>query len=227
MEAAGGDTEAAQEAHNDKMAALERKKDNEVREVKKKQFKLEKANNIAMALINGAQAIAKVTAQTGIGAIAAAPLTSALIAAQIATILSQKFVGAKGGIIPGGEQKFADGGMVVGPSHAQGGVKFAVGGRVAELEGGEAVINKRSTAMFKPQLSAMNAAGGGVRFEKGGITPGTRNALDNAKGTWNAQDIAGLISSSINAQQVYVTEADITTTQSTVSITEGLSTVFK
>ena len=227
MEAAGGDTEAAQEAHNDKMAALERKKDNEVREVKKKQFRLEKANNIAMALINGAQAIAKVTAQTGIGAIAAAPLTSALIAAQIATILSQKFVGAKGGIIPGGEQKFAEGGMVVGPSHAQGGVKFAVGGRVAELEGGEAVINKRSTAMFRPQLSAMNAAGGGVRFEKGGITPGTRNALDNAKGTWNAQDIAGLISSSINAQQVYVTEADITTTQSTVSITEGLSSVFK
>jgi len=141
--------------------------------------------------------------------------------------LSQKFIGAKGGIVPGVDDKFADGGMVVGPSHAQGGVKFAVGGRVAELEGGEAVINKRSTAMFRGQLSAMNAAGGGVKFEKGGITPGTRNALDNAKGTWTAGEIASLISGAVNSQQVFVTESDITSTQSSVSISEGLSSVFK
>jgi hypothetical protein len=61
-------------------------------------------------------------------------------------------------------QKFAKGGMVHGNSHAQGGEKFAVGGRVAELEGGEAVINKRSTAMFGGALSAMNVAGGGNSF---------------------------------------------------------------
>ena len=226
-EAAGQDTAAMQKTQDDKMEVLENRKNERIRAIKKRQFMIDKVNNIAMALINGAQAIAKVTAETGVAAIVAAPLTAALIAAQIATIMAQKFVGAKGGIIPGGDGKMAKGGMVVGGSHAQGGVKFAVGGRVAELEGGEAVINKRSTAMYRPQLSAMNAAGGGVKFERGGITPGTRNALSNAKGTWNANDIAGLISSSINAQQVYVTEADITTTQSTVSITEGLSTVFK
>jgi len=227
-EAAGGDTEAMQEAHDDKMNALERKKDEKIRVIKKKQFMMEKANNVAMALINGAQAIAKVTAQTGIGAIVAAPLTSALIAAQVGMILSQKFVGAKGGIIPGGDDKFAEGGMVVGNSHAQGGVKFAVGGRVAELEGGEAVINKRSTALFKPQLSAMNSHNGyGKKFAQGGITPGTRAALDASKGTWSANDIAGLISDSINQQQVYVTESDITSTQDTVSISEGLSSIFK
>ena len=61
-------------------------------------------------------------------------------------------------------QKFAKGGMVNGNSHAQGGEKFAVGGQVAELEGGEAVINKRSTAMFGGALSAMNVAGGGNSF---------------------------------------------------------------
>ena len=61
-------------------------------------------------------------------------------------------------------QKFAKGGMVYGKSHAQGGEKFAVGGQVAELEGGEAVINKRSTAMFGNTLSAMNVAGGGTSF---------------------------------------------------------------
>jgi len=56
-------------------------------------------------------------------------------------------------------EEFANGGMVQGKAHAQGGEKFAVGGRVVELEGGEAVINKRSTSMFSSQLSAMNAAG--------------------------------------------------------------------
>ena len=35
--------------------------------------------------------------------------------------------------------------MVKGPSHKNGGVKFNVGGEVVELEGGEAVINKKST----------------------------------------------------------------------------------
>ena len=61
-------------------------------------------------------------------------------------------------------QKFAKGGMVYGNSHAAGGEKFAVGGRVSELEGGEAVINRRSTAMFGGALSAMNVAGGGNSF---------------------------------------------------------------
>ena len=65
-------------------------------------------------------------------------------------------------------QQYALGGMVYGNSHAQGGEKFAVGGRVVELEGGEAVINKKSTAMFRNELSAMNVAGGGIDFSRGG-----------------------------------------------------------
>lgn len=67
------------------------------------------------------------------------------------------------------KQEFARGGLVYGKSHAQGGEMFAVGGRVAELEGGEAVINKRSTAMFGGALSAMNQAGGGVSFSSPNI----------------------------------------------------------
>jgi len=67
------------------------------------------------------------------------------------------------------KQEFAKGGLVFGKSHAQGGEMFAVGGRVAELEGGEAVINKRSTAMFGGALSAMNQAGGGVSFSSPNI----------------------------------------------------------
>ena len=62
-----------------------------------------------------------------------------------------------------------NGGMVKGPSHEKGGVKFNVGGEVVELEGGEAVINKKSTEMFRPILSKLNQAGGGVSFARGGI----------------------------------------------------------
>ena len=64
---------------------------------------------------------------------------------------------------------YKKGGMVKGPSHKNGGVKFDVGGEVVELEGGEAVINKKSTAMFKDILSKINQAGGGVKFGRGGM----------------------------------------------------------
>jgi len=65
--------------------------------------------------------------------------------------------------------KKARGGILDGPSHSQGGIQTAYG----ELEGGEAIINKRSTEKFAPLLSSINEAEGGVNFsptyEKGGI----------------------------------------------------------
>ncbi len=62
------------------------------------------------------------------------------------------------------------GGMFQGASHANGGVKFRVGGTIHEAEGGEAIINKRSTAKFRPILSAINSYNGnGVKFADGGI----------------------------------------------------------
>lgn len=135
---------AAQEIENKKAA------------IQKAENERKKQSSIINAIINGAVAITQAFAQLGpIGGAISAVVIAATTALQIATISAQKF---------------ARGGMVNGPSHAQGGVKFAVGGRVNELEGGEAVINKRSTAMFKPLLSAVNVAGGGVRFANGGIT---------------------------------------------------------
>jgi hypothetical protein len=60
-------------------------------------------------------------------------------------------------------------GMITGASHAMGGVPFSVDGQLGfEAEGGEAIINKKSTQMFRPLLSAINEAGGGVSFAKGG-----------------------------------------------------------
>lgn len=61
--------------------------------------------------------------------------------------------------------KFANGGILQGPRHSQGGIKTKFG----ELEGGEFVINRRATQSFLPILSAINSTG--VRkYENGGIT---------------------------------------------------------
>jgi len=113
----------------------------------------------------------------------------------------------------GQHSTYADGGMVYGNSHAQGGEKFAVGGRVVELEGGEAVINKRSTSMFRSQLSAMNSAGGGVKFADGGVT----NNPSFAKTQFDVTNQ----SSNRGSSRVVVVEADITSTQNTIKTIEA------
>lgn len=88
--------------------------------------------------------------------------------------------------------KFQRGGVLKGASHANGGVpvKMANGGMV-EAEGGEAIINKKSTAAFAPILSAINSYGGyGDKFERGGLlgVPSTSPVGD----TTNAQLLGAL-----------------------------------
>lgn len=122
-----------------------------------------------------------------------------------------------GGVI----DTFANGGMVHGKSHAQGGEKFAVGGRVVELEGGEAVINKRSTSMFRNQLSAMNAAGGGVKFADGGLM----NMPSFAQSQFSATSQAGMMGAIGQGGRVVVVESDISTVQNTVSVIEAEATI--
>ena len=112
---------------------------------------------------------------------------------------------------------YAQGGMVHGNSHAQGGEKFSVGGRVVELEGGEAVINKRSTSMFRSQLSAMNYAGGGVSFADGGVT----NVPSFAQTQFQVDGQRGIQGAMNQRSKVVVVEADITTSQNKVSAIEA------
>jgi len=186
----------------------------QLEQVQKKAFERKKRLDIAQAIVNGALAMTKVASQTGILTFAFSPFIAAMTAAQIAVIASQKF--ANGGMI----EEFANGGMVHGKSHAQGGEKFAVGGRVVELEGGEAVINKRSTAMFKNQLSAINSAGGGVKFADGGLMnlPSFAQSQFNAVGQQNMMGAIG------QSNRVVVVEADITNSQNTVGLIEAEAT---
>ena len=118
-------------------------------------------------------------------------------------------------------EEFANGGMVQGKSHAQGGEKFAVGGRVVELEGGEAVINKRSTAMFRNQLSAMNSAGGGVKFADGGLL----NMPSFSQQQFNALNQNQMVGAMGSSRKVVVVESDITDTQDAVSVIQSQATL--
>jgi len=152
------------------------------------------------------------------------PVNLIAMASTFATVLSL-FANVKalkdsfgdGGVV----EEFANGGMVQGKSHAQGGEKFAVGGRVVELEGGEAVINKRSTAMFSNQLSAMNAAGGGVKFADGGML----NSPSFSQQEFNAIGQNKMMGSMGGTSKVVVVEADITRSQETVNVIQSQATI--
>ena len=224
-----GNSEAQEninKTYEERKDVLEDKKNEKITHIKRQQFRLDKANSIAMALINGYQAITKVSAETGVAAIVAAPIMAGLIAVQVAAIASQKFIGARGGIIPEGD-KFARGGVVKGASHAQGGVNFNVGGRQVELEGKEVVVNARSSELFAPLLSDINSHNNwGDKFARGGITPGTGAVTNRKSGGFNTDELAFKIAGAVNNKQVFVVESDISGAQNTVAISESNAVIF-
>ena len=202
------------------LANIAKKHDDEMLALKISQFERDKKMDISQAIMKGAMGImniwgGNITGNPLADAIIKGILTTAMVATtglQIATIKSTAPPTAELGGIEG--ESFAVGGMVQGKSHAQGGEKFAVGGRVVELEGGEAVINKRSTAMFKPQLSAMNSAGGGKKFADGGMVFAT-DMLET-----QATSMENMILNN-DPQQVLLVEADVTNSQRSVANIEA------
>jgi len=178
----------------------------------------------AAAIANNIQALSEMT--VGVTSQAKLPFpaniigmvtTLSTIVSLLANIKAMKSAFGDGGVI----ETFANGGMVHGKSHAQGGEKFAVGGRVVELEGGEAVINKRSTAMFGRQLSAMNAAGGGVKFADGGLL----NMPSFSQQQFNAIGQNQMMGAMGSSGKVVVVEADITDSQNSVSVIQSEATI--
>lgn len=111
--------------------------------------KWRKMQGIVDATINGAIAFIKSMPNVLLMA-----LTAAATAVSIGTIAAQK--------LPERPPKQALGGYQEGNSHA-------LGGKIVEVEGGEYIINKKSTAQYLPLLEAINNAG--IRkFAEGGTT---------------------------------------------------------
>lgn len=199
---------------------IEKKFDDDMLKLKQDQFKRDQKMQISQAIMAGAMAIMNIWSSKATGnaiadAIIKGIMTTAMVAMtgiQVATIKAQAPPTAEFGGIEG--ETFAAGGMVQGKSHAEGGEKFAVGGRVVELEGGEAVINKKSTSMFRPMLSRMNEAGGGKKFADGGMVFATdmleTQAIQMENQLLNHQ-----------AQEVLLVEADVTNSQNSVANIEA------
>tara|TARA_R110002126_G_scaffold248007_1_gene390929 strand:- start:1336 stop:1884 length:549 start_codon:yes stop_codon:yes gene_type:complete len=176
---------------------------------------------VSQALIGGGMSIMNILGSSATGnVIADGIIKGILIAAsvamtgiQVSTIKAQQPPTAElGGVMD--NSFFKNGGMVFGNSHAQGGEKFAVGGRVAELEGGEAVINKKSTAMFKPLLSNLNVAGGGRKFADGGM-------VFDVDSITNESNMIDVLAGALSNQQVLLVEADVTNSQKNVKNIES------
>ncbi len=136
-------------------------------ELQKEAFEKNKRLQIANALMSGAVAfINALTVQPFWLGLVMAGLTAVMVALQVASISSQKFTGEKGGWIKG-------------KPHSQGGEKFYSENTTVELEGDEAIINKKSlsdgnvyTVSGTPRqiASGINQLGGnGVEFAPGSI----------------------------------------------------------
>ena len=193
-----------------------RKKDQLNREAFEKQKKISYLN----AIINTALAVTSaLSMQPFIVGLIMAVLAAAAGAVQIATIAGTKYEGAKGGLLRG-------------PSHKDGGIKYQYGGDIVELEGGEAVINKSSiasndvlslTGTPRQIASDINSYRGyGVNFAAGGYTPFTTPRPSGVRIQGN--DVEQTVDSKLAAMRVYVVETDITEVQGKVKKVQAEAT---
>ena len=172
----------SEEEKSKKIKAIEKRAAQEKYKIELENFNIGKALQITNAVIGTAQAaIAAYSSAVAVPVIgsALAPAMAAIAAAfgavQIGVIAAQQ---------PPPPPKLAKGGLLVGPSHAEGGIPVTVDGRSGyEAEGGEIVLTKGvySDPHLRQMASEINVAGGGVpivshsgRFAMGGALGGSQ-----------------------------------------------------
>lgn len=128
-------------AQQKKMEKEKKKMEEDKKKLEEKRFEEQKKVQTRQAIMSGALAVTNALSvhPFWVG-IAMAAMAAAASAAQIATIQSQKY---------------ANGGVIEGKSHSQGGVKV-LGGQ-AEVEGGEYITNKITTAKNVDLLEYINS----------------------------------------------------------------------
>lgn len=165
-------------------------------------------NQSAMAALN---AYASTTAIPVVGP-ALAPAAAAIAGA---------FGAAQVGLIAANKPRFSQGGVLDGPSHANGGIQmFGSGGYFGEAEGGEAILTKG--VMQNPALASMAsainvAAGGRPLFQDGGV-------IKPMQPTTASDNISNLLNTVTERQPVLVVET-LNQRQQSVQVTESLRTI--
>lgn len=198
-----GDTEEA----NQKRLEAEKAYNEEKKRLEKAAAKTALRFSLAQSIANSAQAITSaLTAGPVIGQIlagitAAATVTQiGIINAQIAAIDSYK----KGGML----RQMGTGGLVKGPAHEYGGVKYQRGG--IELEGNESIINRVSTVRYQDLLNQINLSGGGAPIV---------NNFDDSR------IVEAIATQRREPIRAYVVESDITNKQTIQRRLELLSSI--
>lgn len=130
-----------------RLAKEKEKLEKEISKREKQQRKNDLISGIAQGVANTAEGVTKMLAL---------PWPLNLVMAALVGSLG----GAQVGIMTKQLTKLADGGKLEGPSHAAGGMRIQ--GTNVEVEGGEYVVNKRSTAANEGLLSMINSADGPV-----------------------------------------------------------------
>ena len=167
---------------------------------------LVKDNAISSAVISIANGVLSAIALGPVGL----PTIPGIIAAglaQLAIIKSVETVKAEHGL------------MIDGASHSNGGVNVMTPNGMIEAEGGEFIMNKLSTAMFRDELSAISQAGGGVPLAQRGML------IEGASGSSSLRNLGNDISGAVNNVQTVLVTEDLTAVQSRVSVTEQISTL--
>lgn len=116
--------------------------------------------------------------------------------------------------------KAARGGILNGPSHAQGGIVLSNG---VEAEGGEAIINKKSTAAFAPLLSEINSFNG-----YGAPLISSASASGGTMGAASDEMIRRIVAATVEGVTsipVVVSEHAVTEAQRTVRLTKERSLI--
>lgn len=179
-----------QKKYDNEVKKLDAEADKQKAIIARKQALRSRNLSLAQVIINTIESESKTFATLGYPAgIPAAILAGVVGTAETAAIMSTEIPKASKGM------------LINGKSHAQ-------GGQLVEAEGGEIIINKRSSQAFRSQLSDINEWGGGVKFANGGVFNdggySVRNSIQASQGITKSEMI-----DIISSQRIYVAVEDI------------------
>lgn len=177
-----------QRQQEEKRAQKEKEKQEEAIKKKQKQARKDEMKvQLIESIVNTALAVTKT--------FSAYPMPFAAILGGIVSALGA----IQQGIIIKQMSKLADGGLLQGKSHAQGGIP--VGNTGVEVEGGEYVVNKRSTKKYLPLLQSINEEGARhktVANQIGKMADGGELNYERINSNLDALSTASIVASAIS-----------------------------